>query len=87
MICRKSLTHLNETFGEGLQEPQVVVHDGIDPEAISDGFRWRKYGQKVVKGNPYPRSNTNLASDMSFFKGGKKGGTNGLGNGSKEVNS
>ncbi|KAM0003727.1 putative transcription factor WRKY family [Helianthus debilis subsp. tardiflorus] len=53
---RKSLSRINETHGEGLQEPRVVVHDGTDSEAISDGFRWRKYGQKIVKGNPYPRS-------------------------------
>ncbi|KAI7736806.1 hypothetical protein M8C21_011241 [Ambrosia artemisiifolia] len=53
---RKSFSRLNETQGEGLQEPRVVVHDGTDSEAISDGFRWRKYGQKIVKGNPYPRS-------------------------------
>nr|WCL15198.1 WRKY519.0 [Atractylodes chinensis] len=53
---RKSLSKLKEAYGEGLQQPRVVVHDGTDSEAISDGFRWRKYGQKVVKGNPYPRS-------------------------------
>ncbi|CAN0926789.1 WRKY transcription factor 44 [Linum grandiflorum] len=29
---------------------------GTDPEILGDGFRWRKYGQKVVRGNPYPRS-------------------------------
>ncbi|GJV49319.1 WRKY transcription factor 44 [Tanacetum coccineum] len=53
---RKGLNQLSETFVEGLQEPQVVIHDGPDSEAISDGFRWRKYGQKVVRGNPHPRS-------------------------------
>ncbi|KAI3705355.1 hypothetical protein L1987_75591 [Smallanthus sonchifolius] len=53
---RRSLSQTNESRGKGLQEPRVVVHDGTDSEAISDGFRWRKYGQKTVKGNPYPRS-------------------------------
>ncbi|CAI0472470.1 unnamed protein product [Linum tenue] len=27
-----------------------------DGEVLGDGFRWRKYGQKVVRGNLYPRS-------------------------------
>ncbi|KAK6942871.1 WRKY domain, partial [Dillenia turbinata] len=42
--------------GEGSQEPRIVVQSSTDSEIVGDGFRWRKYGQKVVKGNPYPRS-------------------------------
>ncbi|XP_059667727.1 WRKY transcription factor 44-like [Cornus florida] len=42
--------------GEGVQEPRIVVQNSTDSEIVGDGFRWRKYGQKVVKGNPYPRS-------------------------------
>ncbi|KAJ6756008.1 WRKY TRANSCRIPTION FACTOR PROTEIN 1-RELATED [Salix purpurea] len=42
--------------GKGVQEPHVVVQSSTDSEIVGDGFRWRKYGQKIVKGNPYPRS-------------------------------
>ncbi|XP_028776012.1 WRKY transcription factor 44 isoform X2 [Neltuma alba] len=55
---RKNENQSNEVAvaEEGLVEPQVVVQSSTDSEVLGDGFRWRKYGQKVVKGNPHPRS-------------------------------
>nr|WAJ60198.1 WRKY family protein 6 [Heracleum moellendorffii] len=41
---------------EGLPNPFGVVQSSNDSELTGDGFRWRKYGQKIVKGNPNPRS-------------------------------
>ncbi|KAJ6742608.1 WRKY TRANSCRIPTION FACTOR 44 [Salix viminalis] len=35
---------------EGVQEPRVLVQSSTDSEILGDGFRWRKYGQKTVKG-------------------------------------
>ncbi|KAH7682937.1 WRKY transcription factor 2 protein [Dioscorea alata] len=37
-------------------EQKVVVQTNSDVDILDDGYRWRKYGQKVVKGNPNPRS-------------------------------
>ncbi|KZV35078.1 WRKY transcription factor 44 [Dorcoceras hygrometricum] len=37
-------------------EPGNGIKSNTEREIIGDGFRWRKYGQKVVKGNSYPRS-------------------------------
>ncbi|XP_011627300.1 WRKY transcription factor 44 isoform X2 [Amborella trichopoda] len=45
---------VSATLG-GDHDPHVVVKTS-ESEILEDGFRWRKYGQKVVKGNPYPRS-------------------------------
>ncbi|KAK7337016.1 hypothetical protein VNO77_17573 [Canavalia gladiata] len=55
---RKNENQSNEaTYSEeGLVEPRIVMQSFTDSEILGDGFRWRKYGQKVVKGNPYPRS-------------------------------
>ncbi|CAF2096625.1 hypothetical protein HID58_091539 [Brassica napus] len=40
----------------GVKEPRVVVQTISEIDVLLDGFRWRKYGQKVVKGNTNPRS-------------------------------
>lgn len=53
-----------EIAGEGspnvplrtIREPRVVVQTTSEVDILDDGYRWRKYGQKVVKGNPHPRS-------------------------------
>lgn len=37
------------------REPRVIVQIESEVDIIDDGYRWRKYGQKVVKGNPNPR--------------------------------
>ncbi|KAE9598657.1 putative transcription factor WRKY family [Lupinus albus] len=39
-----------------VREPRVIVHTTSDIDILDDGYRWRKYGQKVVKGNTNPRS-------------------------------
>ncbi|WJX58396.1 WRKY transcription factor, variant 2 [Trifolium repens] len=53
----------NEVENEGIvlghrtvREPRVVVQTTSDIDILDDGYKWRKYGQKVVKGNPNPRS-------------------------------
>lgn len=53
---RKNESQSNEAVvsEEGV-EPPVVGQNSTDSEIPGDGFRWRKYGQKVVKGNSYPR--------------------------------
>ncbi|KAJ9181640.1 hypothetical protein P3X46_009748 [Hevea brasiliensis] len=57
---RKNDNQSNEAgiSGDGVQaqESCLVVQSSTETEIVGDGFRWRKYGQKVVKGNPYPRS-------------------------------
>ncbi|KAL7593807.1 hypothetical protein Lser_V15G35608 [Lactuca serriola] len=39
-----------------IREPRVVVQTISEVDILDDGYRWRKYGQKVVRGNPNPRS-------------------------------
>jgi len=38
------------------KKPKFVVHAAGDVGISGDGHRWRKYGQKMVKGNPHPRN-------------------------------
>lgn len=32
-----------------------VVHTSSEVDFVDDGYRWRKYGQKLVRGNTNPR--------------------------------
>ncbi|KAL3531629.1 hypothetical protein ACH5RR_005150 [Cinchona calisaya] len=41
---------------KAVREPRIVVQTTSEIDILDDGYRWRKYGQKVVKGNPNPRS-------------------------------
>ncbi|KAK8654871.1 hypothetical protein V6N13_107467 [Hibiscus sabdariffa] len=38
------------------KKPKFVVHAAGDVGISADGYRWRKYGQKMVKGNSNPRN-------------------------------
>ncbi|CAA2956461.1 probable WRKY transcription factor 20 isoform X2 [Olea europaea var. sylvestris] len=44
------------TVVKPIREPRVVVQTMSEVDILDDGYRWRKYGQKVVRGNPNPRS-------------------------------
>lgn len=46
----------SESVYRTFKDPKIVMHAAGDVGMSSDGYRWRKYGQKMVKGNPYPRS-------------------------------
>ncbi|KAL3331666.1 hypothetical protein AABB24_032331 [Solanum stoloniferum] len=53
---RKSDANCSESVSKPGKKPKLVVHAACDVGISSDGYRWRKYGQKMVKGNPHPRN-------------------------------
>ncbi|KAK9072212.1 hypothetical protein SSX86_008644 [Deinandra increscens subsp. villosa] len=55
---RKVETYAADVSGatRAIREPRVVVQTMSEVDILDDGYRWRKYGQKIVKGNPNPRS-------------------------------
>lgn len=57
-ISRQGQNENESILGAGsktVREPRIVVQTTSDIDILDDGYRWRKYGQKVVKGNPNPR--------------------------------
>ncbi|KAM0929440.1 hypothetical protein ACQ4PT_001524 [Festuca glaucescens] len=39
-----------------VKKHKIILQTTSEVDLLDDGYRWRKYGQKVVKGNPRPRS-------------------------------
>ncbi|ONK66983.1 uncharacterized protein A4U43_C06F14250 [Asparagus officinalis] len=54
----KQKRQLGGRSGKKKKEPikKVVVHAPADTSNCSDNWAWRKYGQKPIKGSPYPRT-------------------------------
>ncbi|KAJ4812540.1 hypothetical protein LUZ62_025106 [Rhynchospora pubera] len=46
----------SSSSGTKRREPKIIFETRSEVDLIDDGYRWRKYGQKSVKGNPHPRS-------------------------------
>jgi len=38
-----------------VKKPKIILQTTSEVDLLDDGYRWRKYGQKVVKGNQRPR--------------------------------
>ncbi|KAL3636581.1 hypothetical protein CASFOL_018880 [Castilleja foliolosa] len=41
---------------QAVSDPKIVLQTRSEVDLLDDGYKWRKYGQKLVKGNLHPRS-------------------------------
>ncbi|CAM0912224.1 unnamed protein product [Alopecurus aequalis] len=55
-VTRASTIDIGALASTAVREARVIVQTTSEVDILDDGYRWRKYGQKVVKGNPNPRS-------------------------------
>lgn len=46
----------SQSCGPDGKEPKLVMWIRTEMDVLEDGYRWRKYGQKIVRNNPFPRS-------------------------------
>ncbi|KAK9015507.1 hypothetical protein V6N11_006612 [Hibiscus sabdariffa] len=49
-----------------LREPRFCFQTRSDVDVLDDGYKWRKYGQKVVKNSLHPSHNARFSG--SFFR-------------------
>ncbi|THG22530.1 WRKY transcription factor 1-like isoform X1 [Camellia sinensis] len=53
---KRDIGNIDEILVEKPNGESRVVQTTSEIDIVNDGYRWRKYGQKLVKGNPNPRS-------------------------------
>ncbi|CAN4082275.1 unnamed protein product [Withania somnifera] len=52
-----SSSSVNKKKGDKkIKKPRFAFQTRSQVDILDDGYRWRKYGQKAVKNNNYPRS-------------------------------
>ncbi|RWW02775.1 hypothetical protein BHE74_00030859 [Ensete ventricosum] len=50
------------------QKQRYAFHTRSHVDILDDGYRWRKYGQKAVKNNKFPRSVQRLSKDEAIVE-------------------
>lgn len=67
--CRKKDSSNADSIGVNMstRESRVVVQTSSEVDLVNDGYRWRKYGQKLVKGNANPRYMLNFHFKYSLI--------------------
>ncbi|KAK4367355.1 hypothetical protein RND71_011147 [Anisodus tanguticus] len=50
------LSSLKKKADKKIKKPRFAFQTRCQVDILDDGYRWRKYGQKAVKNNNYPRS-------------------------------
>ncbi|OAO98039.1 WRKY19 [Arabidopsis thaliana] len=63
-ITEVQVSELADASDRTVREPRVIFQTTSEVDNLDDGYRWRKYGQKVVKGNPYPRFSSSKDYDV-----------------------
>ncbi|CAI9782286.1 unnamed protein product [Fraxinus pennsylvanica] len=53
---KREISGVDDKLNKPNSESRHVVQTISEIDVVNDGYRWRKYGQKFVKGNPNPRS-------------------------------
>ncbi|KAL8028378.1 hypothetical protein ABFX02_14G155400 [Erythranthe guttata] len=52
----KNNNKVNKVIRRKLREPRFCFQTRSDVDVLDDGYKWRKYGQKIVKNSLHPRS-------------------------------
>lgn len=50
-----------------VREPRFCFKTMSDMDELDDGYKWRKYGQKVVKGTHHPRYDHEFKASLILF--------------------
>ncbi|KAK8716941.1 hypothetical protein V6N13_044231 [Hibiscus sabdariffa] len=52
----KEFVKSGQKLGKKIKKPRYAFQTRSQVDILDDGYRWRKYGQKAIKNNKFPRS-------------------------------